>query len=121
MEFVLDEALLHSVRPAVATSVREEVGADVAVDVDVDVDVDCSPVFSGRLLSANELRAMAILEAVHSRARLQEQCYRLCGHLFHLRPSHPNPFENMSSFEIQCFYKIPHPIVNEFDLLALEP
>ena len=61
---------------------RDEVGAGVAVDVDVvvdvDVDVDCSPVFSGRLLSANELKAMAILEAVHSRARLQEQCYRLC-------------------------------------------
>ena len=43
-----------------------------------DVDVDGFPVFSGRLLSGNELKAMAISEAVHSRARLQEQCYRLC-------------------------------------------
>ena len=52
------------------------------VAVGAAVDVASIPVFSGRSISVNELKAMAILEAVHTNARLQESCKRLCGGRF---------------------------------------
>ena len=80
MEVVLDEALIYGVRPDAATAVREDaaVAVDADADTDATADADLFPVFSGRVLCVNELKAMALLEAVHSRERLQQQGIRRC-------------------------------------------
>ena len=96
MEFVLDEGLTYGVRPDAAAGVRKDAGVvvDAKADTDacaelcedvcdnddanvdlhlaLDADVDAMPVpVSGRFFNVNELKAMAIVEAVHSGKHLQ--------------------------------------------------
>jgi len=94
LEYVWDEALLHTVQADFVTGAREDADVDSGGDAcaemrenvneydDATIDlhfqpgvvVDATPVsVSGQVFHVNALRAMAILEAVHSGARMEQR------------------------------------------------